>query len=214
MNKIISMKRLIIYLLSPVLIKVKSLFDRCQEYFLFSQLGKRGDNSYIFYPFYIKGPNNLHISEGVSIGSGSTIFSTRAKIFIGKNSFSGPNLTMITGSHPYLLKQYMIDVRKDELKDDIDISDYDKDIIIEQDVWIAVNVTILRGVRIGRGAIVAAASLVIKDVPPYSIVGGNPAKVIKFKWSIEEIIEHEKYIYSNSFDRLSTDYLKEVRKEY
>ena len=49
---------------------------------------------------------------------------------------------------------------------------------------------------IGRGAIVAAGTVVIKDVPPYAIAGGVPAQVIRFRWSVEEILQHEKMLYS------------------
>lgn len=54
-------------------------------------------------------------------------------------------------------------------------------VIIDDDVWIGCRVTILPGVRIGKGAIIGAASVVTKDVPEYAIVGGNPAKVIKMR---------------------------------
>jgi acetyltransferase-like isoleucine patch superfamily enzyme len=55
-----------------------------------------------------------------------------------------------------------------------------KKILIEDDSWIACNVVVLRGVTIGRGSIVGASSVVTKDVPPWSIVAGNPARVIRF----------------------------------
>ena len=61
-------------------------------------------------------------------------------------------------------------------------------IIIENDVWIGSHVLLLGGIRIGNGAVVAAGSVVVKDVPPYSIVGGNPAKIIKMRFS-EEIVK-------------------------
>jgi serine acetyltransferase len=61
------------------------------------------------------------------------------------------------------------------------------DIIIENDVWIGAKATIMSGVRIGNGAIVAAGSVVSKDVPPYAIVAGNPAKVVKYIFSDEQI---------------------------
>jgi acetyltransferase-like isoleucine patch superfamily enzyme len=53
------------------------------------------------------------------------------------------------------------------------------DIIIEDKVWIGFNVIILKGVKIGEGAVIGAGSVVTKDVPPYHIVAGNPAKIIK-----------------------------------
>ena len=56
---------------------------------------------------------------------------------------------------------------------------------IGNDVWIATNVTILRGVEIGDGAVIAAGSVVTKSVPPYAVVGGNPAKFIKWRFPLE-----------------------------
>jgi acetyltransferase-like isoleucine patch superfamily enzyme len=56
-----------------------------------------------------------------------------------------------------------------------------KKIVIGDDVWIGAHATILKGVNIGEGAVVAAGSLVVKDVPPYAIVGGVPAKIIKYR---------------------------------
>ena len=57
------------------------------------------------------------------------------------------------------------------------------DIIIENDVWIGAKSTIMSGVKIHNGAVVAASSTVTKDIPPYAIVGGNPAKIIKYRFS-------------------------------
>ena len=72
--------------------------------------------------------------------------------------------------------------RKDKVFDDASPKT-----IIGNDVWIGVNVIIPGGVRIGTGAILAAGSVVVKDIPPYAIVGGNPAKIIRFRFSDEEI---------------------------
>lgn len=62
------------------------------------------------------------------------------------------------------------------------------DIIIDDDVWIGFRATIMSGVHIGQGAVIAAGAVVTKDVPPYAIVGGVPAKVIKYRFT-PEIIE-------------------------
>lgn len=61
------------------------------------------------------------------------------------------------------------------------------DIIIKNDVWIGVNSTILDNITIGNGAVIAAGSVVTKSVPPYAIVGGNPAKIIKYRFSDDNI---------------------------
>lgn len=71
------------------------------------------------------------------------------------------------------------------------------DIVVEDDVWIGQNAIILSGVHIGRGAIVAAGAVVTKDVPDYAIVGGNPAKVIKYRFSDEIINELNAIDYEN-----------------
>ena len=62
-----------------------------------------------------------------------------------------------------------------------------RDIVVGNDVWIGYRATILEGVSIGDGAIIAAGSVVTKDVPAYGIVGGNPAKLIKYRFSEEKI---------------------------
>jgi len=66
---------------------------------------------------------------------------------------------------------------------------YKGDTIIGNDVWIGTNVTVLPGIKIGDGAIIAANSIVTRDVEPYSIVGGNPIKLIKMRFSKEKIQE-------------------------
>ncbi len=66
---------------------------------------------------------------------------------------------------------------------------YKGDTVIEHDVWIGYQATIMPGIKIGSGAIVASKSVVTSDVPPYSIAGGNPAKVIKNRFDDESIAE-------------------------
>ena len=66
-------------------------------------------------------------------------------------------------------------------------------VIIGNDVWLAYGVTIMSGVTIGHGSAIAANSHVVKDVPPYAIVGGNPAKVIRYRFSENQIDDLLKY---------------------
>lgn len=84
---------------------------------------------------------------------------------------------------------------------------------IEDYAFIALDATVLFDLTIGRGAYVGANSVVRKDVPPYSVVFGNPAKVVKFRMKPEEIIEYEKTLFPEK-DRLSLDILERNYKEY
>jgi len=74
------------------------------------------------------------------------------------------------------------------LDGDVDKDTYSKGCVsIGSDVWVGANATILSGVTIGHGAVIAAGSVVVKPVPPYAIVGGVPAKIIKYRFSPEII---------------------------
>ncbi len=75
----------------------------------------------------------------------------------------------------------------------------DEKIVIETDAWIGFGAIVLTGTRIGRGAIVAAGAVVSKDVPPYAIVAGNPARVIGHRFPEEIIPAHEAGIKGGSF---------------
>jgi len=83
------------------------------------------------------------------------------------------------------------------------------DIIVDDDVWIGYGSVILSGVHIGQGAVIAAGSVVTKDIPPYAIVGGVPAKVIKYRFNefIRKKLEHIDY------SRLTKEMVEEHIKE-
>ena len=198
----------------------RSIFIDYESYQTVKSFAEFGKGAVINYPFLIKGTNNftpgikyIHIGDEVNLGSGTTIFATRAHVYIGKHSFSGSHLTIMTGDHPADIKGHFIaDNRKVDLeKQGVDITKYDQDVVIEEDVWMGCNVTILKGVHIGRGAIVAAGSVVTRSLPAYSICAGVPAKVLKFRWTIDEIMEHELMLYPEQ-ERLSKEDLMKVIK--
>lgn len=127
----------------------------------------------------INGPNTFILSQinSIKIGSFCSIASgVRIQEYF--HEYRRPTT--------YYINRHIL--KKDFLKDTFSKGS----IHIEDDVWIGANVVIMSGVKVGRGSIIGAGSIVTKDIPSYSIVGGNPAKVIKKRFSKEIIEELEK----------------------
>lgn len=102
----------------------------------------------------------------------------------------------------------------DAVKDTLDSNnEYDKDIIVDEDVWMGARVTLLSGVHIGRGAEIGTGAVVRKSIPPYAVVVGNPAKIVGFRFTPEEIIEHEKALYKEE-ERLPLSLLEKNYDKY
>lgn len=84
------------------------------------------------------------------------------------------------------------------------------DIIVDDDVWIGQNAIILSGVHIGKGAVVAAGAVVTKNVPPYAIVGGNPAQIIKYRFSEDIVAELLKVDYSKLTKEMIRNHINDL----
>lgn len=110
---------------------------------------------------------------------------------IGKFSSISWGVTIGPEDHDYrkiTSHSFLYSTKAFTLVDKKRYSPFERDCVIGNDVWIGCNATILRGVTIGDGAVIGANSLVNKDVPPYAIVGGTPARVLKYRFT-EDIIE-------------------------
>ena len=119
----------------------------------------------------IQVPSNVHIGKKVSLNYGVWIAANQdenGKVDIRDNVLIGPYTVLHSGNHNYKNSDMPIYQQGFTFNR----------ILIEEDVWIAARCTILSGVTIGKGAVVAAGSVVTKDVPPYAVVAGIPAKVI------------------------------------
>lgn len=128
-------------------------------------IGKSVDDTFrLFPPFHTDFGKNITIGKDVFINSGCH-FQDQGGIEIGDGSLIGHNVVLATINHSLIPSEK----RKN----------YYAPIKIGQNVWIGSNATILQGVTIGDWAVVAAGAVVSRDVPPYTIVGGIPAKVIK-----------------------------------
>jgi maltose O-acetyltransferase len=117
-------------------------------------------------------PQNITIGSNVYIGPGNFLLGYGG-ISIGNGTIIAHNCEIMTRNHNYD-------------SEDLESIPYDnryiyKPVIIESNVWIGSNVLIVPGVKIGEGAVIGMGSVVTKDVPPCAIVGGNPAKIIKYR---------------------------------
>jgi acetyltransferase-like isoleucine patch superfamily enzyme len=134
--------------------------------------------------------SNVYIGDDVSIGPNALFMCTRAKIKIGNHVMFGPNVSMITGGH----RMDVVGRYKTSITNSEKLPENDQDIILEGDNWIGANATILKGVTIGKGAVVAAGAVVTKDIPPFSIWGGVPAKQIRGRFDEKIIALHEELL--------------------
>lgn len=167
-----------------------------------SGYGHIGKNSFVHTPSICgAGQKNIYLGDNVNIDWNSVLYCDSAKFIMKDNSEAAVGLTVVTGNHNRKIGE------KKDLATGID-NLVGKDIIVEEDVWIAANVTLLAGAHIGRGSIVGAGSVVRTcKIPPYSIVMGNPAKVVGFRFLVDEILEHEKALYPES-ERIPEEELK------
>lgn len=162
------------------------------------KLGYFGKNAALGIPADLKKPENIFLYDNARIGRRSTILTMGDSKFVMKRGcLTAEGLVVITSNHRQKIGQFLSGGNED--------NEY-HDVIVEEDVWIGMNVTLLSGVTVGRGAIIGASSVVTKSIPPYAVAVGNPAKVIKFKWTIDDIINHEKALYPEN-ERFSREKL-------
>ncbi len=133
----------------------------------------------------------VYVGKDVNIEKGAMITSTmeigdrsgvginarmHGKVVVGKDVMMGPECIIYTKNHAF--KDVTIPMCQQGFSEE-------KPVIIGDDVWIGGRVTILPGVHIGNGAIIGAGAVVTKDVPDYAVVGGNPARVLKYRNQIQ-----------------------------
>lgn len=193
---------------------IRMIYSIYLKFFLCSKkMGYCGNNVFIDPTVNIEGIHNLYMYDNTKIFGGSTILCTRAKFIMKKNSGAADGLTVVTGDHMSVVGRWFIDITDEDKDRVISGKSYDKDVIVEEDVWITTNVTLLSGSVIGRGAIIGSGSVCRNKIPPYAIIIGNPAKVVSFRFPPKTIIEHEKILYPKE-ERLSLEYLEENYKKY
>lgn len=150
------------YLATKIAYNIGRLHGLSLRLYLYRRIGmKVGKNCVIRRGVYLASPNELELGDGTFVGRAS-LYCTGG-VRIGRNVNVSDGAVIITAKH---------DVNSPQFE-----ARYEP-ITIEDWAWIATNAIVLAGVTIGEGAVVAAGAVVTKDAAPYTIVGGNPAKVI------------------------------------
>jgi acetyltransferase-like isoleucine patch superfamily enzyme len=134
---------------------------------LFSELvGKKVDESFLLIPpFYTASGNEIRVGLNVFVNQNCTFYDLGG-LDIADDVMIGPNVSIITTGHPLEPSRRRA-------------ATFGKPIVIERNVWIAAGATIIGGVTVGENAVVAAGSVVTKDVPANTLVGGSPARIIR-----------------------------------
>lgn len=138
--------------------------------------GQYGKKSMLDYQTYFRYPTRVFIGNNVTINRGTKVYASahykHVQIKFGNNIAVGPECSFFAAGH-----------------DDTEytLPDTAASIIVEDNVWIGGRCIVLQGVTIGEGAVIAAGSVVTKDVPAYTVVGGVPARIIKKRIVKEKI---------------------------
>ena len=150
----------------------------------FRALGKDftcGDSLFVY-------PNHVSVGDHVYIGRHSHL---AGDITIGDYCLLASYVAFVGGDHPIDVQGYPMCFAG---------GPHLEPTIVERDVWIGHGVTVLQGVRIGEGSVIAAGSVVTKDVPPNSIVVGNPGRVLRERFDAEALAAHRQALIDNGFD--------------
>ena len=126
-----------------------------------NQFGACGNNVVLLYPLHIVSPQSVYIEDNVKLTNGLSIINAPTeKVIIKKYTEFAANCTIVTNNHRSTVgvPQFILGASH--------VNDKSGDVVIEEDVWLGAGATILAGVRLGRGCIIGANSLVTKDVPP------------------------------------------------
>jgi acetyltransferase-like isoleucine patch superfamily enzyme len=185
--------------LARLLDVVRRAWRRLRMYALRPAFGSHGAGFWFDPDGHYTPFRNIHVGDDVSLGIRPVMIAALSEIRIGSHVMFGPEVVVVGGGHNMtVVGRFMKSVHEKT-------GDEDLGVVIEDDVWIGSRAVVLRGVRIGRGSVVAAGAVVTKSVPPYAIVGGNPARVLRFRWDLETILRHEAALYPESARLRPTD---------
>ena len=173
---------------SPYIVNIK---NTKRKYY-----AKCGKHTQLFGPLYLD-PSLVELDDYTRLQPGVRVISAGGKFVVKKYSAIGAGCTIIASEHTPT-------VGLPQFFSTLHINDVKATVVVEEDAWVGANSVLLSRSRVGRGAVVAAGSIVTKPVPPYAVVAGSPAKVIAARFTKEQLIKHETILYAPA-DRLPAE---------
>ncbi len=157
-----------------------ALWRRAARLYLRRKLGSLGEGSQLSLRGDYRHASRIEVGRDVYLGAGA-LLSARKGLRIEDGVVIGPRLVVMAGDHSFRTVGEQI---KEAHRGP------EGPVVIQTDAWLGARVTILKGVTIGEGAIIGAGSVVTRDVSPYCIYAGNPARRIGLRFTREELAEH------------------------
>lgn len=173
----------------------------------FDQYGWVASSANLKKPLVVANPKGVFLYPYSRLQANATILNYTGKFVLKTYAVCSNNLTVVTGNHtPTVgIPQFFLGITH--------LNDKETDIIVEEGAWIGANVSLIAGAKIGRGAVIGACSMVNKEIPPYAVAVGIPARIIASAFSKQQIIEHEKAVFKPE-DRLSEETLDLLFEQY
>ncbi len=159
-------------------------------------------------------PSMISVGRATYGGINFLCFDNKTKLKIGNYCSISPNVMFIVSADHNMntISTYPFKVK---VTHECKYEGLSKgDIVIDDDVWIGYGAIILSGVHIGQGAVIAAGAVVTKDVSPYAIVAGVPAKVLKYRFNDNQIEQLLKLEYSKLSENMIRDHISELYEIY
>lgn len=141
---------------------------------------------FVFDPDGVYSFESISVGDRVNLGYRPILVATRATITIGSDVMFGPEVTIRGGNHRFDLPGLPMIAVTDTMK----LPEHDQGVVIEDDVWIGTRAIVLHGVTVGRGSVVGAGSVVTRSVPEYAIVAGSPARVVRNRFTPDQLRQH------------------------
>ena len=151
-------------------------------------------------------PQNIYMEDWSRLQDLTNMVAWKGKLVIKKYAAVSSQCLIIPGAHiPTVGLPQFLSITH--------INDKDGTIIVNEDAWVGARSILLSKCEIGRGAVIGAGSIVSKKIPPYAVAVGSPTKIVAVRFTLDQILEHERILYPPE-ERMSREELEDLFKTY